>query len=90
VVRYTVTVAPDSPATRFVPDRGPTATVEVRFGNEWRQVSSGVAATAGSRSTWAFDVRWTRGLWRIRFSWAAWGDPEVWPVESPWMEVNAK
>jgi hypothetical protein len=90
VVRYTVTVAPASPATRFVPDRGPTATVEVRFGNEWRQVSSGVAATAGSRSTWTFDVRWTRGLWRIRFSWAAWGDTEVWPVESAWMAVNAK
>lgn len=90
VVRYTVTVAPASPTTRFDPGRGPTATVEVRFGNEWRQVSSGVAATAGRGKTWTFDVRWTRGLWRIRFSWAAWGDPEVWPVESSWMEVNAK
>jgi hypothetical protein len=90
VVRYTVTVAPASPATRFTPSRGPTATVEVRFGNEWRQVSSGLAATAGRGATWTFDVRWTRGLWRIRFWWAAWGDPEVWPVESAWMQVNAK
>ncbi len=90
VVRYTVNVAPASPATRFSPSRGPTATVEVRFGNEWRQVSSGVAATAGRGKTWTFDVRWTRGLWRIRFWWAAWGDPEVWSVEGAWMEVNAK
>ncbi len=89
VVRYTVSVDPPAPAGGFFASWGPEATVEVRFGSKWRQVAT-LEPTAGKADRWTFDVRWTRGLWRVRFAWGAWDAPYVGSVSTDWVEVNAK
>ncbi|MCU0504292.1 MAG: S8 family serine peptidase [Chloroflexi bacterium] len=90
VVRYAVTVDPAAPADGVLASVGPTARVQVRFGNEWRTVTAWLGPSAGREATWTFDVRWTRGLWRIAFEWSPVAAPDVAGASTDWLEVNAK
>jgi subtilisin family serine protease len=88
VVRYTVTVDPPVP-TGSVESGALGAVVVVRFGNAWKLVDS-LSPTAGSARTWTFDVRWTRGLWRVFFLWQPPTPLGIDIAATEWREVNAK